>query len=115
MDSTSSSVTGEDLRARIQTRVRALLKAYGEVLDGAQTPANPTSLSAVTTAYKIDLATQSMIRASEDLLALIRQMQEIWLFGKLDTLGRSEVEERTEQDAQKILELLGKMVEVKGK
>jgi hypothetical protein len=42
-------------------------------------------------------------------------MQEIWLFGKLDTLGRSEVEERTEEDAKKILELLQKVVEVKGK
>jgi hypothetical protein len=41
-------------------------------------------------------------------------MQEVWLFGKLDTLGKSEVEERTEEDAKRILKLLQQMAEVKG-
>jgi hypothetical protein len=41
-------------------------------------------------------------------------MQEVWLFGKLDTLGKSEVEERTEDDAKKIMELLLQLSEVKG-
>jgi hypothetical protein len=46
------------------------------------------------------------IRASEDLLTLIRQMQEIWLFGKLDTIGDSKVQEETERDAKVIVGLL---------
>jgi len=55
------------------------------------------------------------IRASEDLLTLIRQMQEVWLFGKLDTLGKSEIEERTEEETKQILEMLQQLVEVKNK
>jgi hypothetical protein len=41
-------------------------------------------------------------------------MQELWLFGKLDTLGKSDVEQRTEEDTKMILELLQQMVEAKG-
>jgi hypothetical protein len=33
-------------------------------------------------------------------------MQEIWLFGKLDTIGNSKVQEETERDAKAIIGLL---------
>lgn len=41
-------------------------------------------------------------------------MQELWLFGKLDTLGKSDVEERTEGDTKKVMELLQQMVGEEG-
>ena len=37
---------------------------------------------------------------------LVRQMQELWLFGKLDTIGKSKVQEQTEEDAKAIVALL---------
>jgi Surfeit locus protein 5 subunit 22 of Mediator complex len=50
------------------------------------------------------------IRAAEDLLSLTRQMQELWLFGQLDTLGKSVVEEKTEADARRVAELIQTLV-----
>jgi hypothetical protein len=52
------------------------------------------------------LLTMTQIRAAEDLLTLIHQMKEIWLFGKLDTTSRSKVQEQTEEDAKAIVALL---------
>jgi len=45
----------------------------------------------------ISTNTRDKIRASEDLLRLIRQMQEMWLFGKLDMVPGKE-EEKEEAD-----------------
>lgn len=54
--------------------------------------------------------TAALIRAAEDLLSLTRQMQELWLFGQLDTLGKSVVEEKTEADARRVAELIQTLV-----
>lgn len=56
---------------------------------------------------KLDTETQGLIRATEALLSLSRQMKELWLFGGLDTMGRSDVVEQTEGDARRV----GEMVE----
>lgn len=45
---------------------------------------------------------------------IIRQMQELWLFGKLDTVGTGDLEARTEEDTKKILELLQQMASKEG-
>ena len=37
-------------------------------------------------------------------------MQELWLFGQLDTLGKSVVEEKTEADARRVAELIQTLV-----
>ena len=42
---------------------------------------------------------------------MIRQMQELWLFGQLDALGESEVQARTDESARVVGELLGKVVD----
>lgn len=54
---------------------------------------------------------ESLIRAAQDILSLTRQMQETWLFGKLDTIGESKVERRTEEDVKVVAGLLGGMIE----
>lgn len=38
-------------------------------------------------------------------------MKEMWLFGQLNTLGESKVEQQTEKDAQVVVELVGKLLE----
>lgn len=54
----------------------------------------------------------SQVRAAEELQLLIRQMQEMWLFGQLDTLGESEVQRQTDENAKVVGELLGKVLEM---
>ncbi|KAE9986309.1 hypothetical protein EG328_006041 [Venturia inaequalis] len=76
--------------------------------DTKNTP-DQTSLAGLTRSHKTEVATQTMIRASEELLMIIRQMQELWLFGKLDTVGTSALEARTEEDTKKVLDLLQQM------
>jgi len=59
---------------------------------------------------QMDHETRALVRATEDVLTLTRQMQEMWLFGQLDTLGRSKLERETEEDARIVQALLGTVV-----
>jgi hypothetical protein len=54
-------------------------------------------------------ANLKQIRASEDILTLTRQMKEMWLFGQLNTLGGSGKDEKIEEEAKAVLELLGRI------
>jgi len=42
------------------------------------------------------------VRAAEDILSLTRILKESWLFGKLQTVGVSEAENRAEEAARKV-------------
>jgi len=46
------------------------------------------------------------IRASEDILSLTRQMQELWLFGQLKTLETDDGPVRGGEDAKAVADLL---------
>lgn len=57
------------------------------------------------------IAQKTQVRAAEDILSLTRTMKEMWLFGKLETIGENERDiERREQlekniaDIQKAIE-----------
>ncbi|KAK3043944.1 hypothetical protein LTS18_002590 [Coniosporium uncinatum] len=41
-------------------------------------------------------------------------MQEMWLFGQLNTLGRSKLEQETEEDAKVVQSLLERVVKSQG-
>ncbi|KAF2434437.1 hypothetical protein EJ08DRAFT_675933 [Tothia fuscella] len=111
----ASELNGDAMRKRIRSRVAALIKNYAELLDLAIPSENKGDNNDLATtsskAYRMDMATQGMIRAAEDLLSLIHQMKEIWLFGKLDTTRSSEVQEQTEEDAKAIVALLRELKE----
>lgn len=49
------------------------------------------------------------IQAAEDLLSLSRTLKEAWLFGKLQTVGTSEAEKRTEAASAEVLEKLNEL------
>lgn len=40
-------------------------------------------------------------------------MQEMWLFGQLDTLGESQVQQQTDENAKEVAELLRKILEMR--
>lgn len=46
------------------------------------------------------------IKAAEDLQMLIRHLQEMWLFGPLNTVGESQVQQQTDETAKIVGELL---------
>lgn len=49
------------------------------------------------------------VRAAEDILSLTRILKESWLFGKLETVGISDAENRAEEAARKVAEGLSKL------
>lgn len=51
------------------------------------------------------------IRAAEDVQTLIRQLQEMWLFGQLNTLGESKVQQQTDENAKAVADLLKQLME----
>jgi hypothetical protein len=54
--------------------------------------------------YGTDLTLK--IKAAEDLQMLIRHLQEMWLFGPLNTVGESQVQQQTDESAKIVGELL---------
>lgn len=53
------------------------------------------------------------IRAAEEFQTLIRNLQELWLFGQLKTVGNDEAQQKTDEDARMIAELLGQLLNSK--
>ncbi|KAL8728025.1 MAG: hypothetical protein Q9166_005696 [cf. Caloplaca sp. 2 TL-2023] len=66
--------------------------------------------AAAVDAYKMEVETAALIRAAEDILSLTRVMKEMWLFGKLQTVGTNEAEERAEESARGVVEGLRKLM-----
>ncbi|KAF2201787.1 hypothetical protein GQ43DRAFT_20384 [Delitschia confertaspora ATCC 74209] len=62
---------------------------------------------------KIQEDTASLVRTAEDILTLIRQMQELWLFGSLDTLTKPADEEAAEAQALEIAKKIETIVKKK--
>lgn len=46
------------------------------------------------------------IKAAEDLQTLIRNLQEMWLFGPLNTMGVSQTQQQTDETAKVVGDLL---------
>ena len=53
---------------------------------------------------------REQVKAAEDLLVLTRSLKEAWLFGRLQTLGKSEAEQRTEGHARAVGEMMQKLI-----
>jgi hypothetical protein len=50
--------------------------------------------------------TFKQIKATEDLQVLVRHLQEMWLFGPLNTIGESQVQQQTDENAKIVGDLL---------
>jgi hypothetical protein len=60
------------------------------------------------------IADCAQVKAAEDFQALIRQLQEMWLFGQLDTMGESKVQQQTDENAKVVAELLRQLAARQG-
>ncbi|KAF2229018.1 hypothetical protein EV356DRAFT_496606 [Viridothelium virens] len=102
------------LLARIDTATQQLIRRFENLIGLAsleKTDRNSTALNAL----EIDVETAALIRGAEDLTTLIRQMQEVWLFGELNTLGKSENQEKMQQSTVAVAELLNKVLSSYGR
>ena len=59
----------------------------------------------------MESADSVQVRAAEDVQRLIRQLQEMWLFGQLDTMGDSKAQQRTDEDTKAVAHLLKQLLE----
>ena len=53
----------------------------------------------------------SKVRAAEDILSLTRTMKEMWLFGKLDTIGEDERDVERREKLEKDVAAVQKAIE----
>ncbi|KAJ5151199.1 uncharacterized protein N7482_010451 [Penicillium canariense] len=74
---------------RINQDISQLLQRFENIMATA-TVNNPSHTATAVETYQLDVESTALIRAGEDILSLTRAMKEIWLFGKLDTLGEDE-------------------------
>ncbi|KXL50142.1 hypothetical protein M433DRAFT_2322 [Acidomyces richmondensis BFW] len=61
--------------------------------------------------YQMQTETAHLIRAGEDVQILVRQLQEMWLFGQLNTIGESEAHHQADENAEKVSQLLEKFTD----
>ncbi|KAF2675507.1 hypothetical protein BT63DRAFT_420704 [Microthyrium microscopicum] len=102
--------SGETMRKRINVQTDALVKNFQNILDDVATKSRDERTDLVSVkdrSLQTELRVQNMIRAAEGLTMTIRQMQEMWLFGKLDTVRPQEEKEELDD----ILELVRKLIE----
>ncbi|CDM27086.1 hypothetical protein DTO013E5_4270 [Penicillium roqueforti] len=108
-----SCPTAKELLDRVDYDISQLLQRFENIVAIAANKFDGTShVDAAVEAFQIDVESTALIRASEDLLALHRLMKELWLFGKLDTLGEDERDvqrrEKLEEDVTAIQSALDK-------
>ncbi|CAG8105804.1 unnamed protein product [Penicillium nalgiovense] len=109
--SMDSRPTAKELLDRVDYDISQLLQRFENIIAIAAKKFDGTShVDAAVEAFQIDVESTALIRAAEDLLALHRLMKELWLFGKLDTLGEDERDiqrrEKLEEDVKAIQKAL---------
>ncbi|KAK3639269.1 hypothetical protein LTR56_012629 [Elasticomyces elasticus] len=65
-----------------------------------------------TAQYQIQTETAALIVTAENAQSLIRQLQEMWLFGQLDTLGDSKAQQQNDEHAKSIAGLLRQLADL---
>ena len=97
----SHNPTARYLQARIDLLTSTLIKRMEAILstslDEDDNPI-PSVTSTANAQLQVNVETQALIRAAEDIMLLTRSMKEVWLFGGLGTVKEGEVAEREEKE-----------------
>ncbi|KAJ9665761.1 hypothetical protein H2201_004069 [Coniosporium apollinis] len=91
---------------RLTSTLITQFEAAVGLLQAEETDFNSTAKNSL----QMQVHTTSLVRAAEETLTFIHQMQELWLFGQLDTLKKSESEVKMEEDAKVVAQLLRRLV-----
>ncbi|KAI6829484.1 hypothetical protein KC332_g6554 [Hortaea werneckii] len=93
-------------------------KLYGDVIKHYEalvslaavenaTDRNSTALAQ----YQMQVETTALTRAIEEGQSFTRQLQEMWLFGQLNTIGDSEAKQRSDEAAKELSRLLQQLAD----
>ncbi|KAL8854957.1 MAG: hypothetical protein Q9221_000153 [Calogaya cf. arnoldii] len=102
----SNQRTSGALLERANGDIGALIRRFENIIEYKPGDRNAAAVDA----YKMEVETAALIRAAEDILSLTRTMKEMWLFGKLETVGMSEAEERADVSARGVEEGLRRLM-----
>ncbi|KAK5128020.1 hypothetical protein LTR85_005137 [Meristemomyces frigidus] len=98
------------LTARIDKLRDDMIKHFNAVV-GLAAAGNTDRNATALTQYQMQVETAALIRAAEDVQTLIRQLQEMWLFGQLNTVGDSKVKQQTDENAEMVAGLLKQLAQ----
>ncbi|KAF2714633.1 hypothetical protein K504DRAFT_7175 [Pleomassaria siparia CBS 279.74] len=90
------------LTKRVNDITGAMVKHYGNILTTAKADQNVDYSTTAQRELAIKEDTTAFIRNAQDLSTLIRELQELWLFGGLDTLTDPADEEANKAKALSI-------------
>ncbi|KAI4110508.1 MAG: hypothetical protein LQ339_001374 [Xanthoria mediterranea] len=90
----------EKREERANADIGVLIRRFENIIEYKPGDRNAAAVDA----YKMEVETAALIRAAEDILSLTRTMKEMWLFGKLDTVGTDEADERADESARGVEE-----------
>ncbi|KAF2163379.1 hypothetical protein M409DRAFT_26415 [Zasmidium cellare ATCC 36951] len=99
-----------EFMTRIDKLQEDLVRRFQKLLELSAVNRKDRSVTAVTE-YQIKTETSALIKTAEDVQTLIRQLQEMWLFGQLNTLGESKVQQQTDENAKVVADLLKQLTE----
>ncbi|KEF52503.1 uncharacterized protein A1O9_11345 [Exophiala aquamarina CBS 119918] len=96
------------LQARITALSTTMIKRLENIFavalgtEGNADPALPPSLTDTSVQqFQLEVESNAMIRAAEEIMMLTRTMKEIWLFGGLDTLAADHKSDKDPEDEAK--------------
>ena len=109
--------TAVQLQSRISHLSYQLLRRYNALLanaseseddtgsptaDGERSTKDPSAIETVAKQIDIQVETQAIIKAAEDIMALTRSMKELWLFGGLNTVDSEEqkIQKREQKESR---------------
>ncbi|MCJ1478181.1 hypothetical protein MMC13_006857 [Lambiella insularis] len=106
----ASKQTSVALIERANADIAQLLRRFENIIALAPVSDHDPQTTAMET-FQMEVETAALVRSAEDILSLTRSLKEAWLFGKLDTIGRSEAEARTDRSAREVVEGFRALIE----
>ncbi|WPH03122.1 Hypothetical protein R9X50_00599700 [Acrodontium crateriforme] len=93
---------------RIEILRDELIKRFEALISYAVTDKTDRNTTALAQ-YSMQYETDALIRCAENLLSLIRQLQEAWLFGQLNTID-GPTQQQANDDTKAVTELLQQLI-----
>ncbi|KAM0716586.1 hypothetical protein Q7P37_008031 [Cladosporium fusiforme] len=111
---TPGLITNEEIKKeKIESSRDDIIKRFDNLVTAASLDKSDRNTSA-NLQLQMQVDTTHLIKAAEDLQMLIRHLQEMWLFGPLNTVGESQVQQQTDENAKLVGELLRQLSEKQG-
>ncbi|KAF7944308.1 hypothetical protein EAE96_010706 [Botrytis aclada] len=100
---------------RQERAIAALLIRFQNLVKLASLPTEDafTKETAAAEGLRMEVESNALTSAAEDLLKLTRELKEFWIFGSLRGIGEGEGDGEMETDSKKVAELIEKQLEKK--